>query len=113
MNMNAGGPNASTITSLPAQLGNICFPVVDSIPATQMVNMNNIGRTNRLGATNYFGAPQANPTRAPSVVFVNGSGDPTNMPAGSCWTLQGIMFNPGSTSPKGVSVSNAIFVQVE
>ncbi len=105
---NAGLPDETTINSLPAQLGPICFPMLDVRPATEMAIFNNIGRTNRLGASHYFGATIADPPKAPSIMWSNPSGDTTNMPAGSCWTMQGIMINPAASSSRPASVSNAV-----
>lgn len=105
---NAGLPDETTITTLPARLGDICFPMLDVRPATEMAIFNNIGRTDRLGASSYFGTPTADPPVAPSIMIANSGGDPTNMPAGSCWTMQGIMINPAASARRTASVSNAV-----
>ena len=119
--LNPGIPSASTITPLPAQLGVYCHPLL--IPpfgsAAPLCIWNNIGKTNKVGASNYFGTTVANPAKAPT--YMNSSiagdpyivgGDPGNFVLGQQYTYQGIIFNPTSSSPKGASVTNAMIVDV-
>ena len=110
---NAGPPNDSSITVLPADLGPICHPMLSTRPPTEMAIFNNAGKEPRIGASTYFGAAIADPPLAPTVVRQNAAGDPSNMPAGSCWTMQGIIYNPAASSFKEASVTNAVLVFVQ
>lgn len=112
--LNSGIPSSGTVTSLPAGLGSYCFPLLippfgSAAPASLW---NNIGKTERVGASNYFGTPIADPTKAPAYFVSNAAGDPVNFPISSQWTLQGIVINPAGSSPKSASVTNAIIVDV-
>lgn len=112
VHLNAGAPSAGTITTLPAQLGTSCFPVL--LPtATPSCIWNNIGKTDKVGASNYFGASIPNPLKAPTTFLINSAGDPTNMPAGTIWTIQGIILNPAGSSPKAASVTNGIQLNIQ
>lgn len=107
----AGCPDETTINTLPAALGPFCHPMLDVRP--EVCVWNNIGKTDRLGASNYFGTPVPDPAKAPSVIFQNGPGDPTNMPQGTFWTAQGITRNPGASSPRAASVTNALQIAIQ
>ena len=113
VHMNAGLPTSSTIRTLPASLGNSCFNFLVSQGGTPVSIWNSIGKTNQVGSSNYFGAPIADPGRAPQTFLVLGSGDPVNIPPGSAFTFQGVIINPAATSPKGASVTNAVGMIVE
>lgn len=112
--LNSGIPSAGTITPLPASLGLFCFPLL--IPPFGTGNpasvWNNIGKTDRVGASNYFGTPIANPTNPPVYFVADGDGDSANFTLGSLWTIQAVQLNPASSSPKGASVTNATIVSV-
>jgi len=112
--LNSGIPSSGTVTSLPAGLGSYCFPLLippfgSAAPASVW---NNIGKTERVGASNYFGTPIADPTKAPAYFVTNAAGDVANFPLSSQWTLQGIVINPAGSSPKSASVTNAVIVDV-
>jgi hypothetical protein len=112
--MDAGIPSAGTVTGLPAGLGRFCFPL--QIPpfgsASPVAVFNNLGKTDRIGVSTYFGSPVADPARAPSYFLLRPAGDITNLPAGTQWTFQGIVINPAASSPKGASVTNALVLEV-
>jgi len=110
VHLNAGVPTAATITTLPASLGRICHPLLlpPAGTAAPVAVWNNLGRPTVIGASNYFGLPIPNPAPAPTFFWTLAAGDPLNLPYGSAWTIQGVVRNPASTSPKGASVTNAI-----
>lgn len=113
--MNTGAPTAGTITTLPAQLGDMCFAAL--LPpfgsAAPVAVWNNIGKINRVGSSNFFGVSSADPARAPTTFYSVASVDLANMPIGSTWTLQAVILNPAATSPKGASVSDAIVLEIQ
>ena len=112
--LNAGWPTASTVTSLPAQLGDSCFPFL--IPpggtAAPSAVWNKIGKVDKVGASDFFGTPIPDPDRAPVTFYSRASIDTSVMPVGSRWTLQAVILNPTATSPKAASVTNAIVLEV-
>lgn len=112
--LNSGTPSAGTITGLPASLGSFCFPLL--IPPFGTGNpasvWNSIGKTDRVGASNYFGTPIANPANPPVYFLADGDGDAANFTLGSQWTIQAVQLNPASSSPKGASVTNATIIDV-
>jgi len=114
VHLNPGAPDASTVTPLPSGLGNICFPVL--LPPAGTANpvcvWNNIGKTAKVGATNYFGTPMPNPLKAPVDFLLLPTGDPAHFPVGTRWTLQGVIHNPNASSPKQHSVTNAVVFDV-
>lgn len=112
--LNSGIPSGGTITPLPASLGSFCFPLlIPPFGAGAPVSVwNNIGKTDRVGASNYFGTPIANPTNPPVYFLADGDGDATNFALGSQWTIQAVQLNPASSSPKGASVTNATIIDV-
>ena len=108
--LNAGRPGDGTVTQL-LDLGLACFPFINGSPS---VVGNNIGKTNVIGESNYFGASVANPPRTPTFT------DPTqplvdtaNLPAGSEFTGQAVMLNPASSSIRGASLTNAILYEFQ
>lgn len=112
--LNSGMPDASTVSPLPAQLGSMCFPVL--IPpggtAAPVAIWNGIGKTNRVGSSMYFGSAIPDPANAPNEFLSLPVGDPANLPLCSSWTLQAVIRNPASSSPKGHSVTNAVIIEV-
>ncbi len=107
---NAGVPDSSTLTQT-LDLGPACFPFLDGSPS---IVENNLGKTNLVGPTNYFGTVQTDPSPAP--VFIEPNQvviDATNLPSGSKWTAQAVAVNPATTSQiKPVSLTNAIIVDI-
>lgn len=124
--LNAGSPNAGTITTLtgncagPANLGPTCFPLPGA-GGTPVAIWNNLGTTGLLGSSNYFGSAIANPPKAvanaqgvPLANFHQSCGDTANLSAGTVWTLQGVISNPQSSSaPCAFSVTNAIEIKIQ
>jgi hypothetical protein len=101
VHMNAGHPYDPTITTLPSGLGVVCFPML--LPpfgsASPVCVWNNVGKTQKIGASHYFGAAIPDPQPAPVFFHESISGDATNMPAGATFTLQGVILNPAASSP--------------
>lgn len=93
-------------------LGNACF---DFLGGTAVVIENNVGKTNIVGASNYFGTAIADPAKAPTFLasLTQASIDTANLPAGSAWTLQSIHLNGAASSKKGGSLSNAIVLDMQ
>ncbi len=109
MHLDAGAPNASTVTSL-VDLGDSCFPFI--APTSDAV-WNNVGKTGQVGASMYFGTMIDDPERADTFFLLLPSGDAANLPIGSTWTLQGVILNPSSSSTRGASLTNAIRIDVQ
>jgi len=108
--MNAGFPTQSTVGPL-FDLGNECFPFIGGSPPPAVVE-NNVGKTNLVGSSNYFGDPISDPAKAPVFVCPTQARiDTVNFPAGSIFTVQSIHLNPAASSSKGGSLSNAIVVR--
>jgi hypothetical protein len=109
--MNAGTPNAGTVSKL-FDLGNDCF---DFLGGTAVVVENNVGKTNLVGASNYFGNPIADPAKSPTFLasLTQASIDTGNLPAGSSFTHQAIHLNPAASSKKGGSLSNAVIMTMQ
>ncbi len=112
VSMNAGPPTGPSIDMMPAQLGASCFTYLLSRGAAPVAQWNGIGKVNRVGASFFFGNTIGNPGRAPLEFFSAPTGDPNLMP-GQQFTIQGLIINPGASSPKGASVTNAILVDVQ
>lgn len=112
---NVGAPNECTITPLPARLDDSCFDFL--IPpfgsGDPLAVWNNIGKTEKVGSSVYFGSSIGDPATAPITFLSLPSGDPTHLPVGSAFTLQAVILNPTASSPKGGSVTNAILMLVE
>lgn len=100
-------------TELPFDLGLSCsdFLVSPFGNGAPLAVWNNIGKTNKVGPSSYFGVAQPDPKRAPTEFWRQS--DPTNLPSGTKWTLQGIVINPAASTPKRVSATNAIQIQIE
>jgi hypothetical protein len=115
VHLDAGAPGPTTYTQLPASLGTFCFPLfVPPFGAASPSSVwNSLGKEARVGASNYFALPVADPDRAPTVFHSSPSGDVANLPIGSEWTLQGIILNPDASGTKPGSVTNAIQLVVE
>jgi len=110
---NLGAPGPGTPSPLPASVGTPCFEMFLGAGANPVAVWNNLGKTNLVGSSAYFGTPIANPPKATAVFLELPSGDATNLPAGTTITFQGIILDPGSESPKGGSVTNAVILRVE
>lgn len=114
MHMNSGVPSAGTIATLPASLGSACFDVlIAPFGSGAPVSVwNNIGKSDKVGGSNYFGTPTADPAKAPAYFEARAAGDTGNMSVGSQWTMQGVIINLGATSPKSASVTNGVIIDV-
>ncbi len=113
VHMNVGAPSVDTLDSLPANLGDSCFTYILNRGAAFVANWNSLGKVDKIGDNVYFGTPGVSPGRAPQTFLNLPSGDVTNLPMGSTFTIQGVIINPASSSPKGVSQTNAIVVEVQ
>lgn len=106
--MNAGIPSAATVGPL-FDLGNECFPFVGGFP---VVIENNVGKTDLVGPSFYFGARQSDPGKSPiflpslTQIYV----DTANLGVGSRWTHQLIALNGAASSSKGGSLSNGVLM---
>ena len=109
VHLDAGYPDAASITSL-VDLGDSCFPFLNP---TSVAVWNNAGKEGAVGASEYFGASIPDPVRADAFFWLLPSGDVTNLPIGSRFTLQAVILNPSSSSTRGASLTNAIQLLVE
>lgn len=111
--MNAGPPNANTVTQLPFGLGPVCFPLITSQGSAPVAVFNNLGRENLVGSSSWFGTPLVvSPPTAASQFWFLPTGDPNNMPSGSCFTLQAVIINPNSSSHRSASVTNSVVIKI-
>jgi len=101
-----GRPTEQTVTPLPRNIGDTCFPVLLRDGANPVIIANAAGRPNIVGASSFFGTPTPDPPRAPSTILQRTS-DP-NLPPGTVVSLQGAIFDPGSAAPRGVSIVNMV-----
>jgi len=110
---NTGAPTAATLKALPGGVGIGCFPMILTAGGNPIAVWNNIGKTDLVGSSKYFdGSPIVNPPKAPAVFLQLSTGDPVNLPAGTTVTLQGIIVDPGSTSPKSASTTNGVILTI-
>ena len=108
--MNAGAPSGATVGPL-FDLGNQCFAFIGGSP---VVIENNVGKTNLVGSTSYFGSPGTDPGKAPTFVRpTDAVVDTFNMPSGSQFTGQSIHLNGAASSSKGGSLSNALIYDMQ
>jgi len=112
VHLNVGEPTTDTIVDLGFGLGPVCHEVLLPSGATPVAVYNNIGKIQRIGSSNYFGTPIPDPQRAPTTFLDLASGDPAVLPVGSVFTIQGVILNPASSSPKRASVTNGIIMRV-
>jgi len=114
VHLNPGEPDAGTMTVLPGQLGESCFPFL--IPpygsADPAAVWNALGKVQKVGASAFFGVPISDPERAPVTFYATSSVEVAHMPIGSRWTLQGVIVNPEASSPRGASVTDAVVIEV-
>lgn len=107
---NAGIPTSATLTQT-LDLGPACFPFLNGNPS---IVENNLGKTNLVGPTNYFGTLSTDPSPAP--LFVEPTQpviDAVNLPSGSSWTAQAVAVNPATSSQiKPVSLTNAVIIEI-
>ena len=110
---NAGRPNDGTLFVVPGNIGTTCFPLLLNQGAAPIAVWNNIGKVNKVGASEYFdGNPIPDPPRAPADFLDLPIGDTTNLTAGTVITLQGVIVDPASASPKAASTTNAIILEI-
>ncbi len=102
----AGAPVAGESVALPASVGTTCFPFLLSGGASPLIIANNLGRTSRVGTSQFFGVPAEDPERATTTL------EYPPLPAGTELTFQAILLDLGSASPKGASVTNGIVIRV-
>ena len=113
MHANYGSPTPVTVTSLPASIGTFCFPLLLAGGADPAAVWNNIGKEGAIGSSEYFdGTPMADPDKAPVVFLQLVGGDAVNLPPGTDVTLQGVIIDPASISPKSASSTNAVTLQI-
>lgn len=112
VHLNAGYPNAATIETLPRRLGHTCFEFLLTRGAKPLAVFNNLGRTQQIGSSEYFGEPGKDPAQAPVEFLSLPAGDSANLPVGSRWTVQGAISNPDASARVAVSVTNAVLITI-
>ena len=106
LHANEGDLDAGSTTILPFNVGTTCFPFLLGDGATPVIIANSIGKTGAVGSTNFYGLPLDDPERATTTVTY------PPLPLGTVLTLQGVIVDPGSLSPRSASTTNAIVVRV-
>ncbi len=104
LHANTGMMTPDSTTVLPFNVGASCFPFLLTAGASPVIIANNIGKTNQIGESHFFGNSRPNPERAEALMAYNGVG------AGLSLTFQGIIIDPSSPSSKSASVTNAVIV---
>ncbi len=111
---NFGSPVLADVTALPSSIGTVCFSMLLPAGAAPDAVWNGVGRVAQVGASRYFdGSSIADPGPAPEVFLQLDAGDAVNLPPGTEATFQGAIIDPGSTSPKNASATNAVILIVE
>ncbi len=108
-----GIPDESSLVALPFGLGQICHQILLTQGGNPSIVLNTIGRPNKIGATNYFGTPMADPPIAPAIALHRPSGDPANFLPGTYWTIIGLIHNRDSSASRNFSVTNSILLYFE
>lgn len=110
--LDAGSPTESTITKLTNTLGYTCFPMLLTDGASPVARWNTVGKEEKVGSTEYFGTPLPDPARAPVNFLTLPSGDASNLPIGTVFTLHAVILNPAIVVGKPASITNSIVVTV-
>lgn len=108
---NLGRPSELSVTPLPQNIGSTCFPVLLRDGATPDVVANSARNYDLVGENVFFGTPTPIPSRAPATIIQRTS-DP-NLPPGTELSIQGAIFDPGSSVPRGVSITNMVTLIVQ
>lgn len=108
---NLGRPTNNTVTRLPKQIGDACFPILFQTGGNPDIIANNAGRPGKVGRSNFFGTPTADPATAPSTI-IDVTSDP-NLPPGTVITLHGAIFDPGSSSSILASTMNGVVIWIQ
>lgn len=106
LHANIGVPDITTQSELPFDLGSSCFEFLLPSGASPLIVANNIGKANAVGASSYYGVPTDDPDPATTNMLYPA------LPVGTVLTLQALVIDPASIGTKGVSVTNAVVVQV-
>ena len=106
LHANEGIGGAPDATILPFDIGTTCFPFLLNQGASPVIVANNLGRTEKVGVSKFYGTPIADPDAATTTISY------PPLPSGTVLTFQGVIFDPGSESSKGVSTTNAVILRV-
>jgi hypothetical protein len=101
-----GSPNRWTVTDLPFEVGEICFPFLLSDGASPVIIANSIGKRSWVGESHFFGVPMEDPEPATAVILYPA------LPLGMVLTFQGIIVDPGSSGSRPGSTTNAVILKV-
>lgn len=106
-----GTPSGLTLTTL-FDLGTACD---NFLGGGAVVVENNVGRTNIVGASSYFGSAVQDPNPAPTFLasLTQPVVDTVNLPQGSLWTHQSVHVNAAASSAKRGSLSNALVMSMQ
>ena len=101
-----GNATSGAPMTLPFDVGTTCYPFFVNQGATPVIVANNLGKTNVLGSSEFFGTLTEDPGRATTTLFF------PELPLGTELTFQGIVIDPGSVSSKSASATNAVTLRV-
>ena len=102
----------ASVFTAPFGIGDACFSLL--LPEASPLGVwNNIGKPAKVGTSNDLnGTPIADPERAPTFLFFLPDGDPVTLPPGTTITFQGVIADPGSSSTRGFSMTNAVVLEI-
>ncbi len=106
LHANIGLPEDGIRTELPFDIGATCFPFLLAEGANPLIIANNIGRTGLVGESHYRAVPWPDPERATTEFVYPALGQSMVL------TFQALIVDPRSRSPRSVSVTNAVTVNV-
>lgn len=106
LHVNDGSPLVTGQELLPFDIGTTCFPFLLSNGATPSIVANNVGKTGLVGESMYYGTPADDPDRATVTLHY------PQLPPGTTMTLQALIIDPNSVSPKSASTTNAVILCV-
>ncbi len=102
-----------SVERMPKGIGFTCRPFLVPLGAMPAAIWNNTTRPDLVGSSRGFdGNPISDPSPAPTVFVSLPAGIGETVPIGATLIWQGIVVDPGSTSPKNASATNAISLTV-
>ena len=106
LHANLGNASEGAFTDLPFDIGTVCYPFLLSGGADPVIIANNIGKTDKVGESHFFGGSSEDPDLATTTLFY------PNFPVGTVLTFQGVIIDPASLSSKGASATNGVTLEI-